>query len=138
MDRIINNQSKFRILQKENMSDQQYKERLEKLLNRYPVVIVVIIDKELILDLVTESGLFLRFASEALKSDKDIVLAALKQNPKSIEYVNNDILNDRDVSLFLNRRNNYFKDRLDKLNNIHFHYSKRQREDEENFQKKKK
>lgn len=47
-------------------------------------------NKEIILNAVSQDGELLRFASDGLKNDNDVVMAAIKRNINSIKYVGNN------------------------------------------------
>ena len=56
-------------------------------------------DKEVVLAAVKQNGRALGYASNALKEDKDVVLEAVKQNGRALGYAHYDLKNDRGVVL---------------------------------------
>ena len=54
-------------------------------------------EKEVVLAAVKQNGNALEYASENLKADKEVVLAAVKQDASSIKYASNDLKEDEDI-----------------------------------------
>ena len=53
--------------------------------------------KELVLPSVTSNGYTLRDMSDRMKSDREVVLAAVRQCPQAIEYASPDLQEDPEV-----------------------------------------
>ena len=58
-------------------------------------------DKEFMLELVSVDGHLLRYASEDLKADKDIVLVAVKKYEHALEYASQELRDDKEFMLEL-------------------------------------
>ena len=58
-----------------------------------------ITNKKEFLEAVKEDCDLLKYASEYLKNDKDVVLEAVKQNCSSLIYASDELRNDKDVVL---------------------------------------
>lgn len=56
-------------------------------------------DREVVLAAVKQNAESLAYASEELKGDRDVVLAAVKQNGGALEYASEELKGDRDVVL---------------------------------------
>ena len=54
-------------------------------------------DREVVLAAVNQIGDALQYASEELQSDKEVVIAAINQSINSFRYVNDSLKNDPDV-----------------------------------------
>jgi len=57
------------------------------------------IDKEVVLAAVKENGYALLYASEGMKNDKEVVLAAVKQNGNALQYASEGMKNVKEVVL---------------------------------------
>eukprot|EP00658_Telonema_sp_P-2_P085706 TRINITY_DN9827_c0_g1_i2.p1 TRINITY_DN9827_c0_g1~~TRINITY_DN9827_c0_g1_i2.p1 ORF type:complete len:658 (+),score=155.70 TRINITY_DN9827_c0_g1_i2:188-2161(+) len=56
-------------------------------------------DQGVVLAAVVWDGRALRFASEVLRNDKDVVLAAVRENGHALEFVSEELRNDKEVVL---------------------------------------
>ena len=59
-------------------------------------------DKDVVLAAVTNKAIILKYASQRLRADKDIALAAVKQNKKSFSYIADELKNDEDIQNIIN------------------------------------
>ena len=50
-------------------------------------------DKEIVLAAVKQNGLALEFANDVFKSDKEVVTSALENNGEAMQFVSKDLLN---------------------------------------------
>ena len=48
-----------------------------------------------------ESGLYLEWASDEIKDNKEMVMKAVTQNPGALEFASSKLKNDKDIFLFL-------------------------------------
>ena len=64
-------------------------------------------DREVVLQVVKQDGGALRYASEELKNDREVVLAAVKQNGWALMYASEELKNDREVVLDVVKRAGY-------------------------------
>ena len=62
-------------------------------------------DKEIVLAAVRKSGYALEYASDTLKNDREIVLVAVRQNGWVLKYASEELKNDREIVLTAVRRN---------------------------------
>lgn len=58
-----------------------------------------IVDRNIALAAVQQSGLNLRYVSEELCNERDIVLAAARQNGRALRYASEGLRNDREIVL---------------------------------------
>ena len=76
-------------------------------------------DKEVVLAAVIKNGRELEFACEELQNDKEVVLAAIENNTSAIEFARNNYRNDRDFlisnSLKINSNDEIESDEFDNL-----------------------
>jgi hypothetical protein len=56
-------------------------------------------NKQNLFIIVQQNGLALEYASDDLKNDREVVLAAVQQNGLALEYASDDLKNDREVVL---------------------------------------
>ena len=56
-------------------------------------------DRDIVMAVVKENGFALPYASEALRTDKDIVLAAVNQNGMALEYVSDEFRANEEIVL---------------------------------------
>ena len=56
-------------------------------------------DKELVLAMVTQDGLLLKYASDTLKADKEVVLAAIKQNKSALRFASDTLKTNKNSVL---------------------------------------
>ena len=59
-------------------------------------------DKEVVMQAVSKKGIIVKYASYKLRCDKDIAIAALKQNKKSYEFFSEEIKQDEQIKEMLN------------------------------------
>ncbi|KAF0975367.1 hypothetical protein FDP41_005361 [Naegleria fowleri] len=64
-------------------------------------------NKEIMLKVVKDFGFLLKFASEELKNDRDVVCTALKSDYTSLEFASLDLQNDIEIALEETKRNGY-------------------------------
>eukprot|EP01080_Neovahlkampfia_damariscottae_P000956 gene956-9863_t len=64
-------------------------------------------DREFILELVSKSGIALKFASDELKKDKEVVFKAVSQNGCAIEFASAELKKERDLVLLAISKNGY-------------------------------
>eukprot|EP00295_Goniomonas_pacifica_P006090 CAMPEP_0175835794 /NCGR_PEP_ID=MMETSP0107_2-20121207/16791_1 /TAXON_ID=195067 ORGANISM="Goniomonas pacifica, Strain CCMP1869" /NCGR_SAMPLE_ID=MMETSP0107_2 /ASSEMBLY_ACC=CAM_ASM_000203 /LENGTH=152 /DNA_ID=CAMNT_0017149129 /DNA_START=624 /DNA_END=1081 /DNA_ORIENTATION=+ len=62
-------------------------------------------DRMVVLAAVAQKGRALQYASEELKGDREVVLAAVAQNGYALEYVSEELKGDREVGLAAVARN---------------------------------
>lgn len=62
-------------------------------------------DKNIVLQAVGQSGRQLQYASARLKNDKDVVLAAVQENGWALEFADSSLKNDKDVVLAAIKQN---------------------------------
>lgn len=62
-------------------------------------------DREVMLAAVRDNGLFLSYASDALRNDREIVLAAVRQDGMALSYASPALQNNRDVVMTAVRQN---------------------------------
>ena len=60
-------------------------------------------DREVVLAAVQKDGEALIYASEVLKNDREVILAAVQQNASALEYVGGTLRNDNDVLLAVSK-----------------------------------
>ncbi len=63
------------------------------------------VDKEVILAAVKQNGYALQYADEKLKADKKFILAAVKQNGKALEYTDEKLKADKKIVLLVVKQN---------------------------------
>ena len=63
------------------------------------------ITKDKVIEIVKKNGLKLRYIPDIYKLDKEVVLFAINQNPKSIIYSNKSIRNNSDIIFTLIKQN---------------------------------
>ena len=51
---------------------------------------------------VSNKAIILKYASHRLRADKDIAIAAIKQNKSSFSYIADEIKNDEDIQNIIN------------------------------------
>ena len=56
-------------------------------------------DKEIWINIVSKSGMALKYATRNIKCDKDVVLTAVQQDGKALYYASSKLCNDKDVVL---------------------------------------
>lgn len=56
-------------------------------------------NKEIILSAVKENGKLLEYASPELQNDKEVVIEALKQDAEALEFASEELKNDKDIIL---------------------------------------
>lgn len=54
-------------------------------------------DKKVVMEEVSKNGIYLEYAVEELKKDKDVVFAAVRSNPDAIRFVSKKFLNDEEL-----------------------------------------
>jgi hypothetical protein len=54
-------------------------------------------DKNIMLAAVKQNGLALKFASDELKNDKELVIAAVKQNALTLKFASDTLRNDKEI-----------------------------------------
>ena len=55
-------------------------------------------DKEVVMAAVKSKGWALQFATDELKADKEVVLVAIKSDPDAIEYASGSLKNDKEIT----------------------------------------
>ena len=55
-------------------------------------------NKDVLILMVEEDGMMLKYGSNALKDDKEVVQKAVKQNPEAIKFASDKLKNDRDLA----------------------------------------
>ena len=61
------------------------------------------VDKEVILAAVKQNVYALQYADEKLKANKEVVLAAVKQDVSALDYVDDSLKNDPDILAIVNK-----------------------------------
>ena len=64
-------------------------------------------DKEIVLEAVKENGRALQYASKLLRNDKEVVLEAVKQDGRPLEYASNELKNDKEIVLKAVKQNGW-------------------------------
>ncbi len=54
-------------------------------------------DREIVLAAVRNNGLALMYASKDLQGDREVVLAAMRQNPEALKYASRELQNDEEM-----------------------------------------
>jgi len=75
-------------------------------------------NKEIVLAAVKQDGRTLEYASKELRNDKEVVLAAIKNNPTAFEYASKELRDDKEVVLAAGKQNSYTLTHAKTIDNI--------------------
>ena len=80
-------------------------------------------EKEVVLAAVKQNGDALEYASEGMKNDKKVVLAALAQNGNALQFASEEMQNDKEVNEVMLAAASKFTQTILNLNLLALKYS---------------